>query len=73
MKRITYSPTETTAINILIYFYCTFLLFTVYGFEWSCTQIIIFNIRASHISVQQIILMLLQTLLVDISYLLIFS
>lgn len=50
MKRITDSPTETTAINIFIYFYCTFLFFTVYGFEWSMsTQIIIFNILASHI------------------------
>ena len=49
MKRITNSPTETTAINIFIYFYCTFLFFTVYGFGWSCTQIIIFNILASHI------------------------
>ena len=63
MERITYSPTETTAINIFIYFYCTFLFFTVYGFEWSMsTQIIIFNILASHISVQQIIVMLLQIL-----------
>ena len=62
MKRITDSPTETTAINIFIYFYCTFLFFRVYGFGWSCTQIIIFNILASHISVQQIIVMLLQIL-----------